>query len=156
MLKISSDYNSYINVKSRKVIVKMPEVRLLESSSGVSMWSTSSIRSPQLKVRAKSGSEIKLMVEADILNCEASSGSSLTLTGKALEMHSSSGSGSTLDAAGLLANQIKAESGSGSTLKVHALISLDAEASSGSSIEYKGNPKKIRTDTGSGGSISKI
>ncbi len=157
VLKISSDYNSFIDVKSRKVIVSIPDIRMLESSSGVEMWSTGTLRGQRIRTKAGSGSEMKLDLEYDEIDSESSSGSSVELKGKALKLSTSSSSGSSLDASGLMANDVTARSASGSTTTVHPLVTLDAEASSGSSVNYTHQPKKkIRSDASSGGSISKI
>ncbi len=157
VLKIYSDYNSFIDVKSRKVIVTMPEIRSLESSSGVELWSTQPIRGESLRTKSSSGSEMKLEVEYDRVESESSSGSSVELRGKALKLVTSSSSGSSLDASDLMANDIESKSASGSTTTVHPLVRLDARASSGSSIDYTSNPKeKLKSDASSGGSVSKI
>ena len=79
----------------------------------------------------------------------------MDVTGKALKLYTSSSSGSSIDANRLLANEVSAESSSGSSTNVHPIVTFNAKASSGSSINYKTNPKNVKLDESSGGSISK-
>ncbi|HEY0091711.1 MAG TPA: head GIN domain-containing protein [Flavobacterium sp.] len=154
VLKISSDYGNYNNVTSKKVKVTMPEIRELNTSSGSRISSNAVLNGDDIKVKASSGSEIEVNLQADQVSCETSSGSNITVRGKALELETSSASGSKIDARGLLVNDVKAESSSGSSTDVHPIVSLNAKASSGGSIKYDGDPKKIEKDASSGGSVT--
>ena len=157
VLKISSEYNSYIDVKSRKVIVSLPTIDRIETSGGASLWSTSGLKGAKIETRASGGSEMKLELEADHFECRASSGSDVELKGKALTLDTESSSGSSLDASKLMANDITSKSSSGSSTTVHPLVSLSAKASSGGSIEYTHEPKyAVKSNSSSGGSVSKI
>jgi hypothetical protein len=154
VLKITCEYNSYINVKAKKVTVKMPVIEGIETESGVSLRSEGVLKSNDIKISASSGSSIEVNVESEKVTVESSSGSQINLSGKAINLSTSSSSGSSIEAGNLIANDVEADASSGSSTSVHAAVSINAGASSGSSIEYKGNPKKITKDESSGGGIS--
>lgn len=154
-LIISCDYDGYSNVASKKVIVHMPKIMSLETSSGASLVSRNTLLSDNLSIKSSSGSFIEAEVEADSIVLETSSGSTQTIRGKALKLSTASSSGSTLNAQQLLANEIFAQSSSGSSTKVTAILLLDAKASSGSSINFTKEPKELRKEESSGGSVSK-
>ena len=155
VLIISCDYNSFINIKSKKVTVKMPLIDKLEASSSSTIKSINTLKGENISVEASSAGSISVNLEADSVICEASSGSTITVSGKALKLETTSSSGSEIDAKGLLANDIIANSSSGSSISVHPLVSLNAKASSGSDINYDVVPKKISIEESSGSSISK-
>ena len=155
VLIISCDYNSFINIKSKKVTVKMPLIDKLEASSSSTIKSINTLKGENISLEASSAGSISVNLEADSVICEASSGSTITVSGKALKLETTSSSGSEIDAKGLLANDIIANSSSGSSISVHPLVSLNAKASSGSDINYDVVPKKISIEESSGSSISK-
>ena len=153
-LNITSDYGNYINVTSKKVIVRMPLIKGLSTSSGAALNSKNALRSENIALKSSSGSEINVALEADIVNCETSSGSQITVSGKALKLNTKSSSGSNIDATALLVNDVDSESSSASVTKVHPIMSLKAKASSASSIDYQGDPHKIDKKESSGGSVA--
>ncbi|MFN3968727.1 head GIN domain-containing protein [Flavobacterium sp.] len=154
-LEISSEYDNYINVVSKRIIVHMPKIVSLESTSGSTLKSGSILKSDDITLKSSSGSSLEVEVEADKVTLETSSGSEQTVIGKALKVYSASSSGSTIDADELLANEVFAQSSSGSSTSVHAALLLDGKASSGSSISYTNSPKEVRKEESSGGSVSK-
>ncbi|WP_284652486.1 head GIN domain-containing protein [Flavobacterium terrisoli] len=154
-LDISSEYDNYINVKSKKIIVHMPKIVSLESTSGSTLKSGNTLTAFDILIKSSSGSTLEADVEADNITLETSSGSEQRVKGKALKLNTASSSGSTIDATGLIANEVFAQSSSGSSSSVNAAVLLDAKASSGSSINYVGQAKEVRKEESSGGSVSK-
>jgi hypothetical protein len=153
-LKISSKYNNYRNVKSKKIKVKLPIVSRLETHSGSYLSTRNIIKSNDIILKSSSGSTLKATVESENVSSESSSGSTQTLAGKAIRLETSSSSGSTIDAERLLSNDIIARSSSGSSISVNPIVLLKAKASSGSNIEYAKTPKTINKEESSGGSVS--
>lgn len=143
-----------INSSTAKVIVKMPVIKALSSSSSSSIKSNNTIITDNLVAKADSNGEIEINVEADNLSLQTESSGSIIATGKALKLKTSSSSGSELDAKALMANDVISESDSGSSTNVYPILSLDAHASSGSSITYHKMPKSISKESNSGGNIS--
>jgi hypothetical protein len=153
VLIIACDYNSFSNIKSKKVTVKMPVIDKLEASGAASIKSSNTIKGENIKLDASSAASISLNIESDAIFGESSSGSTIAINGKALTLETKASSGSTIDAKDLLANEIKAHASSGSTINIHPIVSLDATASSGASVNYNTVPKSIRKESNSGGSV---
>lgn len=154
-LIISTDYSNFLKVKSRKITVKMPVIKSLETTSGSSLITSKTIHETSVNLKTSSGSEMNVNIESDTLRLESSSGSEQKIKGKALVLFTSSSSGSSIMADDLLANEVSSQSTSGSSTEISPLVSLKAKASSGSSIEYKNIPKTIHKEETSGGSVSK-
>lgn len=141
------------NSSTKKVMVSMPIIESLRTSSGSSIESRNTLVVSKIEVKASSGSDIELKVEAENIQCESSSGSDIMIEGKALKLETSSSSGSDIDTKNLLANDVIANSSSGSSISVHPILSLNAKASSGGDIIYYNNPKEINKKTSSGGDV---
>ncbi|HSD15523.1 MAG TPA: head GIN domain-containing protein [Flavobacterium sp.] len=154
LLKIDSQYNGYKNVSSKKIIVQMPVIEVLEATGGSSLKSLNTLNGENMTVKTSSGSDMDVTVESDTITCESSSGSELTIKGKAIKAYAHSSSGSSIKAGNLMANEIDAQSTSGSSITVAPILLLDAKASSGSSISYTKVPKQIRKESSSGGNVS--
>jgi hypothetical protein len=155
VLIISCDYNSFINIESKKVIVKMPIIEALRASSSSSIKSINTLKSENIDIRTSSAATMNLNIESDNIECKASSGSSITIDGMALNLGTTASSGSEIDANDLLANEVTATASSGATITIHPIVRLKAKASSGSSIDYNTTPKSIEKRASSGASIEK-
>lgn len=154
-LVISCDKNSFMNIKSMKVTVKMSVIEQLEANSSASVTSRNTIKGENITLNTSSAGTINLSVEVDDITCDSSSGSSITINGMALKMKANASSGSKIDAKNILANEVNAEASSGATISTHPIVSLDAEASSGGAITYNKVPKSIRKESNSGGAVSR-
>lgn len=154
-LVITSEYNSYTNVSSKKITVKMPKISGLDAESGSNLKSEGNLRSEKTDLSTSSGATMNVNIEAEKLTVEASSGSNMEVTGKALDLQTDSSSGSVIKAGDLLANNITSDASSGSSTLVHPLVKLDGNASSGGSVKYNNDPKSFTKDESSGGSVSK-
>lgn len=155
VLIISSDYNSYRNVKMKKVIVQMPFIEGITIKSGAKLESRNTIKSPSIAIESSTGASITIRIESEKAICEASSGSTITINGKAINLETASSSGSTIDAEKLLSNDVRASASSGSNNDVYPLVSLKADASSGGNIHYHNIPKNLNKKSSSSGSITK-
>ncbi len=151
IVKIDGNINT---MESAIVRVKTKTIEGLESSSGATIRSKSTLRGTNLKVKSSSGSTINTDLEYEKVSCESSSGSEIKVNGKALVLETSSSSGSEIEAQDLAANEIFAQSTSGSNTIVNPIVLLNAKASSGSSIDYIKEPKKVIKEETSGGSVS--
>lgn len=140
---------------SKKVIVKMRSINSLQASSAATIIGMKIIKGQNIELSTSSAGEIKVALEAENVTAESSSGSSMKLSGKTLKLETSSSSGSVIDAANLLANDILSDASSGSNTDVNPLVSVKATASSGSRITYHGNPKIVKKESSSGGSVAK-
>jgi hypothetical protein len=153
VLRISCKYSNFLNIKSKKVIVKMPIIEGLEASSASSINSNNTLKGEVLNISSSSAASIKVSAEYESMQLESSSGSNMTINGKAIKTETSASSGSIIDASKLLSNNVISDVSSGGSIQVHPLVSLKAEASSGGNINYNGKPKKVQKEERSGGSI---
>jgi hypothetical protein len=155
VLIVACDYNSFSNIESKKVTVRMPIVEELRASSASSITSANTLKSENISLRTSSAAKMNLNIEADDVSCKSSSGSSIIIEGLALHLEAVTSSGSSIDADKLLTNDVTAKSSSGSSIEVHPIVSLKAKASSGSSISYNNTPHSIEKQSSSGGSIDR-
>lgn len=153
VLIITCKYSNFINVESKKVIVKMPVIEGLEATTAATINSNNTLKGDNLSISSSSASSINVSAEYESIQTETSSGSSQTINGKAIHLETNASSGGTIDASKLLTNEVAAKASSGGSIQVHPLISLKAKASSGGSINYEGTPKSIQKEEHSGGSI---
>lgn len=153
-LVITSEFNSYTDVQSKKVTVRMPGIAGLEAEGGSSLKSVGILTSEDIVLKTSGGAMMDVNVESDKILAESASGSNLSVEGKALNLEVSSSSGSETDAGKLLSNEIDAQASSGSHVVVHPIVKLDAKASSGASIQYNNVPKNLIKKQSSGGSVS--
>lgn len=153
VLKIACDYNSFINVKSKKVTVKTPIIEGLQASSASNIKNRGVIKGLNLNLDASSAAGMDLDLEFENVFINSSSGSQINLNGKALKFETKSSSGSQINATDLLVNDIIADASSGASISIHPIVSLKAEASSGANINYNTHPKQVHKKTSSGGSI---
>jgi len=151
IVKIEGNINT---MESAIVRVRTKTIEGLESSSGATIRSKSTLTGSNLSVKSSSGSEINIDLEYEKVSCESTSGSEIKVNGKALVLDTKSSSGSEIDAQDLAANEITAQSTSGSSIIVNPIVVLNAKASSGSSIDYVKEPKKVIKEETSGGSVS--
>ncbi|WP_264565226.1 head GIN domain-containing protein [Flavobacterium sp. N3904] len=156
VLVIACKINNFINIKSKKVTVKMPVIDGLEASSAASIKSRNTLKGDHITLSASSAATIKIALEFETIQSESSSASNITLMGKAINLETSASSGSIVDTNDLLANDVTADSSSGGSIAVHPIVSLKAEASSGGNINYNNVPKSIQKEENSGGSINQI
>lgn len=152
-LKIKADC-SIRNAKSKKIIVGIPKCEGLSTSSGATLASNGKIKGEKIDISTSSGSEMNVVLEYDDVYADSSSGSEMNLEGLNLNGRFDSSSGSSIYAQKLMSNHVVANSSSGSSIYVNPMISLEADASSGSSIHYVKEPKKVKTQKSSGGSVS--
>lgn len=156
VLIIECDYNSFIDIASKKVTVKMPYIEELKASSASTVTSINTLRGEELTLRASSAANMNLDLEYDHVDAKASSASSVAMNGLSLDLTANASSGSDIEANNLLSNEITAAASSGASITVHPIVNLKAKASSGGSIQYAKTPKSMEKRESSGGSIDKI
>lgn len=156
VLEIKSD-RSIRKEKSKKIIVGLPTLEGLSTSSGATLYSKDKLKGTKINLTTSSGSEMKVTLEFDEITGDSSSGSTLKISGLSLSSRFESSSGSTINAKDLTSNDVFADASSGSEITLNAVLTLEAEASSGSSIIYLKSPEKsLKMNKSSGGDIRKM
>ena len=151
-LHIYTDKNIWSS-KSRKVYVQASSINDISVSSGAEVISENTLKTEELKVKASSGSAVKLSLNVDQLTCNTSSGADAKLSGKANTFTAKSSSGSDIKAQELESETCTVKVTSGADVYVNVTGTLNAKATSGGDIRYIGNPKKVQQNESSSGSI---
>ena len=141
------------SAKSRKVYITALSINEISTSSGAEVISENTITSEDLKIRATSGSNVRLQLNVDNLNCSTTSGAGARLRGETSSFTTKSTSGSYIKAQELEAETCSAKVTSGANVYVNVIHTLHAHATSGGNIKYIGNPKNVQKDVSSSGSI---
>lgn len=135
-LKIHAIEN--IGRATKKVYVSMPDITGLHSSSGADLIGKSVIESDKITLRASSGSDLQIELNADEVDADTSSGADIKISGEANVLHASASSGSDIKARDFKVQTCRANASSGADISVNVSESLIADASSGADISYTG------------------
>lgn len=141
--------------KEKKVMVTVEKLSGLESTSGSNVWSQNQIMSENLEMKATSGANITLDVNAKYLKAGCSSGANIRISGLAKEAELGTSSGANLKGEELKAENCKMKASSGGNVSSTVHGRLEAKASSGGNVVYYGEPTETDVNTSSGGNIHK-
>ncbi|MEL6142541.1 MAG: head GIN domain-containing protein [Bacteroidota bacterium] len=125
----------------------------LSVGGGAKVESDQPLVGSDLYIRAGSGSEIYLEIEAGELEAQASEGAHLTLRGKVEILDAGANTGGILDGHRLVAQSAKMRAGTGGEASATVEQSLDAKANTGGVIRYAGSPPETNSRTILGGEV---
>jgi len=152
VLKIYADENIRW-AKEKKVMVTVEKLTGVEASSGANGYSQVQIMSENLELKATSGANLTMDINAKYMKADCSSGANIKLSGLAKEAELEASSGANLKGADLKADYCKMRASSGGNVSATVVEKLEAKASSGGNIVYYGEPTSTDIDTSSGGNI---
>jgi len=152
VLKVTANENIRW-AKEKKVMVTLEKIKGVEATSGSNAWSKSQIMSENLKLKASSGANLTMEVNAKILSADCSSGANIKLFGLAKEAELETSSGANLKGEELKADQCTMRASSGGNVSSTVNGNLKADASSGGNIVYYGEPTSTDINSSSGGNI---
>ena len=141
--------------KEKKVMVTVEKLSGLETSSGSNVWSQNQIMSENLEMKASSGANITMDVNAKYLKAGCSSGANIKISGLAKEADLETSSGANLKGEELKAENCKMRASSGGNVSSTVNGRLEAHASSGGNVVYFGEPTETDVNTSLGGNIHK-
>jgi hypothetical protein len=141
--------------KEKKVMVTVEELSGVEASSGANAYSQSQIMSDNLELKASSGANLKMEVNANYLKADCSSGANVYLSGLAKDAELKTSSGANLKGQELRADKCKMRASSGGNVAATVVEKIEAKASSGGNVVYYGEPSSTDIDTSSGGNINR-
>lgn len=141
--------------KEKKVMVTVEKLSGLETSSGSNAWSQNQIMSENIEMKASSGANITIDVNAKYLKADCSSGANIKISGLAKEAELETSSGANLKGEELKAENCKMKASSGGNVSSTVNGRLEAKASSGGNVVYYGEPTETDVNTSSGGNIRK-
>lgn len=145
------------NLRNSTVYVHIvaPAIRSLKTAASAEIKSKDIIKaSEKMVLKASSGSNINIKVDAPSVSGEASSGAEINCEGKTKEVKGNSSSGSTVNFSELKAETANATASSGASISLFASVGIVANASSGGEITYKGGATSIQKNVSSGGSVN--
>lgn len=141
--------------KEKKVMVTVEKLSGVQASSGSNAWSQNQIMSENLELKASSGANLSMDVNAKYLKADCSSGANIKLSGLAKESDLETSSGANLKGEELKAENCKMRASSGGNVSSTVNGRLEAHASSGGNVVYYGEPTETDVNTSSGGNIHK-
>lgn len=141
--------------KEKKVMVTVEKLTATSVSSGSNAWSQNQIMSENLELKATSGANLTMEVNAKYLKADCSSGANIKLSGMAKEADFETSSGANLKGEELKAENCKMRASSGGNVSSTVNGKLEAQASSGGNIVYYGEPRETDVNTSSGGNVHK-
>ena len=141
--------------KEKKVMVTVEKLSGVQTTSGSNAWSQNQIMSENLELKATSGANLTMDVNAKYLKADCSSGANIKLSGLAKEAELETSSGANLKGEELKAENCKMRASSGGNVLSTVNGRLEAHASSGGNVVYYGEPTETDVNTSSGGNIHK-
>jgi hypothetical protein len=144
-----------VGAKSNKVLVTVPNLGLIKTSSGSNLFSEAPVNTEFIEIKASAGSNIRFAMESGDTEVSASAGSNIFLSGKAKSIKVKSSSGSNVKAGELQSVTADADVSSGANIWLNVEGSLKAEASSGGNIFYTGAATQTDINKSSGGNVIK-
>jgi hypothetical protein len=141
--------------EEKKVMVTVEKLSEVETTSGSNVWSQNQIVTENLELKASSGANQTMEVNAQFLSASCSSGANIKLSGLAKDAELGASSGANLKGQDLKADRCKMSASSGGNVSSSVVEKLDAHASSGGSVDYYGEPASIEVNTSSGGSVNR-
>ena len=141
--------------KEKKVMVTVEKLSGLQTSSGSNAWSQNQVMSENLELKASSGSNLTMDVNAKYLKADCSSGANIRLSGLTKEADLETSSGANLKGEELKADNCKMRASSGGNVSSTVTGRLEAKASSGGNVVYFGEPTETNVNSSSGGNIHK-
>lgn len=144
-----------INTSSIKVYLSYKQLKAIEASGGSDVYTNngSTLTANTLSLDASGGSDYKLKLNSEKLECSLSGGSDADLTGTATYASYDISGGSDVKAKDLNSKVCKIDASGGSDAIVNVSEDLEANASGASDIYYYGNPKKKNISSSGASSI---
>jgi Putative auto-transporter adhesin, head GIN domain len=161
VLEIHMEYNNWnwnwggAFKSSPKVHLSFKDLKAIKASGGSDVFSEGRLLFENILIDASGGSDIKLAITAESVECETSGGSDTILSGSTKYFKCNSSGGSDLKAKDLRSQYCKVSSSGGSDAYVWAESELLANASGGSDIYYYGSPKNVKINKSGGADVNR-
>ena len=128
-------------------------LEVISAYQGSTITNKKTIKTTQINIKAKEGSNISAKINVDNLKANVSSGGKLILTGKTNEINLKVSAGGLINAEKLESNKAKVISiaGGSSSIRVRELANLNINA--GGKIEVYGKPKRVISKYTLGGKV---
>jgi len=156
-LKISLGTLNSNNIKNQKIKVYVSANSLtgIHVSSVSQVYTTGKLTADDIKISARSGSNINLNIQAVRIECDATAGSNIKLKGSSDFIKAESSGGAGIDAKELNAEKAEGQASSGAYVKLNVSEEISGKASGGGSVTYTGSARLLNKKQSSGGSVRK-
>jgi hypothetical protein len=136
-----------------KLILTYQKLESIENSGVVNLKAEKVIKCENFKFSASGAGNFEVDFDVAKLSVDMSGAMNLKVSGKATEQtYNLSGAGS-IEAYNLVGDKVVVDMSGAGSAQVHAKKYLDAEISGVGSITYKGNPERVKAESGIFGSI---
>lgn len=152
-LKIRMPFPKLLSGDDIAVKLYFKTVQRIAVSEGSYVSSDFDFKQTILDLNAKSGGEIKIVIDVDKVEVKANAGGIISLSGKASNQNVTITSGGILNAKDLETSQTTISVAAGGQSEIHATTLVDAKVKAGGSIFIYGKPKQINKNVFIGGTI---
>ncbi len=152
-LKIRMPFPKLLSGDDIVVNLYFKNLESISVSEGSFVSSEADFKQTTLDLNAKSGGEIKLVLDVDKVNVKAYAGGIVSISGKATNQNVTITSGGILNAKNLHTSQTSISVSAGGQSEIHASTLVDAKVKAGGSIFIYGKPKQINKEVFIGGTI---
>jgi hypothetical protein len=134
------------------VTIYFKSISAVEANEGSRIACGDNIKTTFFDIKAKEGSEIKLLLEVEKLTVRTANGSKVLIGGSSNDQDVLVSSGGYYEASGLKTKLTNITANAGTDL-IYATELVDAKVRAGGKITISGNPKQINKDIIAGGTI---
>ena len=152
-LKIRMPLTKLLDGDNISVTVYYKNLTAVEANEGSRIACNESIKTTSFDIIAKEGSEVKLILDLEILKARVANGSKLELQGSAKNQIVILNSGGIFEAPVFKTEHTEITVKAGGRALIFANEVVDAKVRAGGSISISGNPKQINKDIIAGGTI---
>ena len=152
-LKIRMPFPKLLSGDDIVVNLYFKKLESISVSEGSFVSSEADFKQTTLDLNAKSGGEIKLVLDLDKVNVKAYAGGIVSISGKATNQNVTITSGGILNAKNLHTFQTSISVSAGGQSEIYAATLVDAKVKAGGSIFIYGKPKQINKEVFIGGTI---
>ena len=152
-LKIRMPFTKLLTGDAISATVYYKNITAVEANEGSRIAGSSVLKAIDFDIKAKEGSEVKLLLEVSKLTARVANGSTITLEGNAQIQEVLVNSGGKYEAEKLQTSQTTITGNAGGEASVYATELVDAKVRAGGTITIFGKPKQINKKIIAGGSI---
>lgn len=152
-LKIRMPFPKLLSGDDIVVNLFFKKLESISVSEGSFVSSEADFKQTTLDLNAKSGGEIKLVLDLDKVNVKVYAGGIVSISGKATNQNVTITSGGILNAKNLHTSQTSISVSAGGQSEIYAATLVDAKVKAGGSIFIYGKPKQINKEVFIGGTI---
>ncbi|MCA0348457.1 MAG: head GIN domain-containing protein [Flavobacterium sp.] len=152
-LKIRMPFTKILSGDNISVTLYFKKINAVEANEGSRIACNDEIKSTSFDVKAKEGSEVKLILNVQKLTLRNANGSKVTLEGFATNQDVLVNSGGIYQAKNLKTEQTTITSNAGGEAAIYATVFVDAKVRAGGEITIHGKPKEINQKVVAGGTI---